>query len=76
MTRLTLSVDEDVVRRAREYARRHRTSVSHVVNAFLGGLAESDAAADPLVIRRLMGILPESADESDYTAFLEEKYRG
>jgi hypothetical protein len=73
-TRLTLSVDEDVARRAREYAASRQTSISRLVNAFLAGLGDAEPSACPPVIRRLMGILPDSADESGYRDHLEEKY--
>ncbi|MFL5539089.1 MAG: DUF6364 family protein [Longimicrobiaceae bacterium] len=74
LTKLTLTVDEDVVRKAREYTQRHQTSISRLVTAFLNGLGEPESEEYPPVIRRLMGILPPSADEADYHRFLEEKY--
>jgi len=78
LTKLTLTVDEDVVRKAREYTAQHNTSISRLVNRFLEGLAESNEPAEtneyPAVLQRLIGILPETADESEYDQFLEEKY--
>ena len=74
LTKLTLTVDEDVVRKAREYTQRRHTSISRLVNAFLDGLDEPDVSAYPPVIQRLIGILPANADESDYHRYLEEKY--
>ncbi len=74
LTKLTLTVDEDVIRRAREYTEAHRTSISRLVNSFLAGLATPERPDLPPVVRRLMGILPESTDETDYYRHLEEKY--
>lgn len=78
LTKLTLTIDEDVVRKAREYTARHNTSISGLVNRFLEGLSESNEPPEaedyPPVLRRLVGILPETADESEYHEYLEEKY--
>jgi hypothetical protein len=74
LTKLTLTVDEDVVRKAREYTQRHQTSISRLVTAFLNGLGEPEPEEYPPVIRRLMGALPRTADEADYRRHLEEKY--
>jgi uncharacterized protein DUF6364 len=74
LTKLTLTVDEEAVRRAREYTARHNTSISRLVNRFLEGLAESEEEEYPPVLKRLIGILPESADETEYHDYIEEKY--
>jgi hypothetical protein len=39
MAKLTLSVDGSVVKTAKRYARRHGTSVSHLVEQYLGLVA-------------------------------------
>jgi hypothetical protein len=74
LTKLTLTVEEEAVKKAREYTARHNTSISQLVNRFLEGLAEPDEEDYPPVLRRLIGILPESADESEYGSYIEEKY--
>jgi len=73
--KLTLSVNEQVIRQAKRYAKAKGTSVSTLVEGFLGSLgdrAESDQATPP-VLRRLRGALRASSDE--YSKYLQNKYR-
>ena len=74
LTKLTLSVDEELIRKAREYSRRYETSISQLVSNFLERLPEPGQEFSPTV-RRLYGILPSDVDEADYRRHLEEKYR-
>ena len=73
--KLTLSVDEDVIRRAKALARQWDTSVSAVVEQGLRGLTEDRVAEDTLVAR-LRGALPEDAGRDAYRRHLEEKHSG
>jgi len=77
VAKLTLSVDEAVIRRAKRYAARRRTSLSQLVEQYLGLLSLPDPAAaestDP-VLGRLRGVL-KGAEASDYLRHLERKYR-
>ncbi len=75
MAKLTLSVDPAVVARAKRYARQRCVSVSGLVEAYLGSLAEPAAppAAAP-VLRSLRGIL-KKADTADYRRHLVQKHR-
>jgi hypothetical protein len=73
--KLTLSVDEQVIERARRYSRRHNTSISQLVSNYLAQLDadEGEQAYSPTV-RRLLGILPSDTDIEQYHRHLEEKY--
>jgi hypothetical protein len=73
LTKLTLSVDDELIQKAREYTRRHNTSISQLVSGFLERLPEGEVEYSPAV-RRLRGLLPPDADEADYYRYLEEKY--
>ena len=73
-TKLTLSVDEDVVRKAKRFSRRHDTSLSKLVTDFLSYLVDSEGQRTP-VVSRLRGILPPSTDLQDYRRHLHRKYR-
>ena len=79
MNKLTLSVDEDVVRRAKRYAEQRGTSVSQLVETYLEALARPPAAKEerlPPVTRRLSGILRGSEfQRREYIDYLERKYR-
>lgn len=79
MTKLTLSVDDKVVKRAKRYASRRGTSVSRLVEVYLDALARPADAPDqdlPPVTRRLRGILKGAKPRrEDYIDYLERKYR-
>lgn len=73
--KLTLSVDEQVIERARRYSRRHNTSISQLVSNYLAQLdAGQDEASYSPTVRRLVGILPGDATVDQYRRHLEEKY--
>ncbi len=71
--KLTLSVDEDAIRRARWFSEKHDTSISRLVSEFLRGLGSPDIRETPLV-SRLVGILPPDTRLEDYYEHLAEKY--
>jgi hypothetical protein len=72
--KLTLSVDEQVIERARRYSREHKTSISQLVTTYLSQLdSPSDPEFSPLV-RRLRGILPSDTSVEQYRRHLEDKH--
>lgn len=73
LRKLTLSVDERAIEKARRYASAHQTSISRLVTRFLDSLPDQERELNPAV-ERLMGILPQDIDVSDYHRYLEEKH--
>ncbi|MEX0892493.1 MAG: DUF6364 family protein [Gemmatimonadota bacterium] len=73
--KLTLSVDEQVIERARRYSQLHNTSISRLVSTFLAQLPVEPDEETPIV-RRLRGILPVEADVREHKGYLDEKYGG
>lgn len=71
--KLTLSIDPEVIRRAKALARRWDTSVSALVEARLRGLTEGAEADTPLVAR-LRGVLPPEAGREEHRRHLERKH--
>ena len=71
--KLTLSVDEEAVRRARWFTKKHDTSISRLVSEFLLSLGDSEVPDTPIV-SRLVGILPSDTRLEDYHEHLVEKY--
>lgn len=72
--KLTLSVDERVIERARRYSDRHETSISQLVTTYLSQL---DAPSEPRLapwVRRLRGIVPTDTSVEEYRRHLEEKH--
>jgi hypothetical protein len=79
MTKLTLSVDEKAVQRAKRYAAKRATSVSRLVETYLDALARPSTLGDedlPPITRRLRGILKGTKhSRHNYIDYLDRKYR-
>lgn len=79
MSKLTLSVDGAVVKRAKRYATQRGTSVSRLVEQYLE-LVSRPAPREDEVVTPLLKQLREdfkgvTLDISDYHKYLERKYR-
>jgi hypothetical protein len=76
MAKLTLSVDEGVIERAKKYASARGTSLSGLVEQMLDLAASGSDQPDmtPPVLGRLRGSL-KGGDSRDYLRYLERKYR-
>ena len=81
-TKLTLRLEQRLIRRAKAYARRTGKSVSELVADFFGRLeapvesGPTDVVAQSPVVQSLVGALAGArADEADYRAHLVEKHR-
>jgi len=77
MPKLTLSVDAEVVRRAKLYAARRGVSVSALVETFLDLVARGGASDEetPPVLARLRGALRD-ADVEAHRGHLHRKHLG
>jgi hypothetical protein len=77
MPKLTLSVDEAVVGRAKRYAASHGTSVSRLVEQMLDLVSSPPTGTQsepPPVLARLRGTMKRGSVK-DYRRHLEQKYR-
>ena len=80
MTKLTLSVDPNVIAGAKRYAKSRGTSVSRLVETMLRLVASpasartSDVTSTPPVLTSLRGSLKRGS-VADYRRHLERKYR-
>jgi uncharacterized protein DUF6364 len=75
MSKLTLSVDDRVVSRAKRYAKQRGVSVSQMVEAYLDAVAGSPPSApDTPILRSIRGSL-KRANLDDYKKHLSAKYR-
>ncbi len=72
-TKLTLSVDPEVVARAKRFSERNETTVSQLVEQFLASLEDSVEAATP-ISERLRGLLPSTVFRDEHRAHLDEKH--
>ncbi len=75
VSKLTLSMNPEVVSSAKRYASRHGVSVSSMVETYLAAVSRpSVTSAGPPVLRALRGTL-KKADVEDYRKHLSSKYR-
>jgi hypothetical protein len=71
--KLTLSVDKEIIERARRYSRAHGTSISKLVSEYLASLPQERPVSSP-VVGRLRGLLPPEVSPDEYRERIEEKY--
>jgi len=71
--KLTLSVDEEAIRKARWFSKKHQTSISQLVSEFLSSLGNSENPDTPIVTR-LRGVLSPDKRIEDYEEYLIEKH--
>jgi hypothetical protein len=77
MSKLTLSVDEGVVSRAKRYAKWQGVSISQMVEAYLAAVSEQSPRTlkdTPPILRSLRGSLKKADLRADKQR-LAEKYR-
>ncbi len=73
-TKLTLRMDEELIRLAKDFARSSGKSVSRIVSDYFAllGSENQDTVITP-VVRSLRGAL-RGADVDDYRRYLEDRY--
>jgi Family of unknown function (DUF6364) len=75
LRKLTLSIDERVIQRARRYSRKHNVSISRLVTNYLAGLDEPPSGLPvSKTVARLRGVLPASVRTTEHRVHLERKY--
>lgn len=78
-TKLTLRIEEDLIERAKSYARESGKSLSQLVSDYLELLPQPERhRKKPMtpIVRSLRGVLTGSGvDEEDYRQYLAEKLR-
>jgi hypothetical protein len=80
-TKLTLKLDKTHIERAKEYAAKHKTSLSSLVEKYFAFLAESDSGSDIEItptVKRLSGVLKLESDfdlKDEKRNRLLEKYK-
>jgi hypothetical protein len=76
MSKLTLSVDDRVVSRAKRYAKERGVSISAMVEAYLAAVAEKSfpVVAETPILHSVRGSL-KKADLGEYRKHVSAKYR-
>lgn len=76
-TKLTLSVEETLISRAKRVAKKRGKSVSQMVSEYFTALESDDHEKDDLapLTASMLGIMAGEVDEKqEYGEYLEEKY--
>ncbi|MCX6285613.1 MAG: DUF6364 family protein [Bacteroidetes bacterium] len=79
-TKLTLRLDENVIERAKNYAHKHKISLSGMIESYLDSVTKQSlekTGITPLV-KSMSGVIELPADynyKKEYTDFLIEKYK-
>lgn len=76
-TKLTLRLDDQLVRAAKQHARQTGRSVSQMVSDYFAAIDSAESPPSTLTpkVSQLMGALEGAGvDETDYHAYLERKH--
>ena len=79
-TKLTIRLNENVIERAKIYARRHKISLSKLVESYLDSITKVKGKISEItpLVESLSGVidLPEDYDyKKDYANYLTKKYK-
>ena len=78
-TKLTIKLDDDVITRAKTYAKRRKTSLSKMIESYLDSVTKPESKGIEItpLVKSLSGVisLPEDYDyKKDRTEYLIRKY--
>lgn len=79
-TKLTLSIDSDIIGQAKEYARMQHKSLSGLVENYLKLVTRKEQQTEEIspIVASLMGVVSMDVKDrgrEEITAYLEEKYK-
>lgn len=73
--KLTLRLNQRLIKQAKEYAAQHNISVSELVETYFLHLDSKNEPTHTPLVQRLTGILPADVDvKQEYEDYLVEKY--
>ena len=73
-TKLTLRIEKPIIEAAKDYARRHNTTLSGLVAEFLRTLNRVESATHSPILEDLSGILPQDISLDEHRDYLSDKY--
>jgi hypothetical protein len=74
-TKLTVRVPRRLLENARRYARKHDTTLTELISAYLQRIpGEPESLENAPVVQRLTGLLSADVSVEDYQKHLEAKY--
>lgn len=74
-TKMTVRVPKDLLENAKQYARKHNTTLTRLVSNYLENISyQEDDLAEAPIVQHLIGVLSPELSDRDYQSYLEEKY--
>jgi hypothetical protein len=78
-TKLTIKLDDDVITRAKRYAKNRKTSLSKMIESYLDTVTKPDSKKIKItpLVKSLSGVIKLPVDydyKKDYTDYLTKKY--
>ena len=78
-TKLTLKLEQSVIEKAKDYAKRQKTSLSRLIENYLLDITDEEDVQEKItpLVRSLSGIIDLPNDyehKKDYTDYLAKKY--
>ncbi len=80
--RFTLSIDDDIIKKAKEFAKKNNTSLSQLIENYLSEVTQKDTHSTAIeispLVKSLSGVLdlPHNFNhKKDITQHLQEKYK-
>jgi macrodomain Ter protein organizer (MatP/YcbG family) len=79
-TKLTIKLDDDVITRAKTYAKRRKTSLSRMIESYLDSVTKTESKGIEItpLVKSLSGVITLKDDydyKKDRTDYLIKKYR-
>jgi hypothetical protein len=80
-TKLTLSLNKDIIQQAKDYAKEHNISLSFLIENYLQKIIAEykvDTSKKGSIVNELSGIIKLNSDDDskdDYIDYLTEKYK-
>jgi macrodomain Ter protein organizer (MatP/YcbG family) len=77
--KLTIKLDNDVIERAKKYAKHRKTSLSKMIESYLDSMTKPNSEKSEItpLVKSLSGVITLSDDfdyKRDYTEYLTKKY--
>lgn len=72
-TKLTLSLDKEIIQAAKNYSAQHKLSLSKLIGRYFCSLSHHDNTGSPIV-NRLLGLLPAKISATEHKKYLSKKY--
>jgi len=78
-TKLTIKLDDDVITRAKQYAKNRKTSLSKMIESYLDTVTKPDSRKIKItpLVKSLSGVIKLPVDydyKEDYADYLTKKY--